>query len=223
MWGRKRARREQEDENLEAVEQTLSSADRTHEALGELITATAKEVGAVQALLGGRDGVPVDAIRRQLEATVSTLGDLQDVGLQYLENRERAVAELSNGVDAALPWLEVLVEQAGGMAEAGEELVGMTESLASLRERTERLRGELIPLRERVHAAVRAAQGELHAAQGAGGWYGWQADLAALGDRLTALEEGRVIPTAERKVSDHYRELEREVAALRDTMAQTVR
>lgn len=223
MWGRRRARREQEDENLEAVEQTLGSTDGTHEALGELVTATVKEVEAVQALLGGRDGVPVDAIRRQLEPAVSTLGDLQDVARQYLENRERAVAELSNGIDAALPWLEVLVEQAKGMAEAGEELAGMAESLAFLRERTERLRGDLVPLRERVHAAVRAAQGELHTAQGAGGWYGWQADLAALGDRLTALDEGRVIPTSEHKVSDHYRDLERDVAALRDTMAQAVR
>ncbi|GAA3502292.1 hypothetical protein GCM10019016_094000 [Streptomyces prasinosporus] len=222
MWGRRRARREQ-DENLEAVERTLDSTDETHVALMELATAMADEVEAVRALLDGRDGVPVDAVRRQLDSAVSTLGDLQEAAQQYLEDRARAVAELGNGVDAALPWLEVLVEQAKGMAEAGEELVGATESLVSLRERIENLRAELVPLRERLHAAVRAARGELHAAQGAGGWYGWQADLAALDDRLTALEEGRVIPTPEHKVSDHYRDLERDVAALRDTMAQAAR
>ncbi|MCT7354919.1 hypothetical protein N4P33_22580 [Streptomyces sp. 15-116A] len=223
MWGRKRTRRERVDANLEAVEQTLGSTDRAHEGLMELVTATADEIEAVQALLGGRDGVPVDAISRQLEAALSTLGELQDVSQQYLDNRERAVAELRNGIDAALPWLEVLVEQADGMAEAGEELVGMTQALAGVRVKTERLRGELVPLRERVHAAVRAALGELHAAQGAEGWYGWQAELAALGDRLTALDEGRVVPTPEFKIGDRYRVVEREVATLRDAMARAVR
>ncbi|MEV8595543.1 hypothetical protein [Streptomyces sp. NPDC052012] len=223
MWGRKRTRRDQADENLEAVEQTLSSTDQAHEGLMELVAATLGEIEAVQALLGGRDGVPVDAISPQLEAALSTLGRLQDVAQQYLDNRERAVAELRNGVDAALPWLEVMVEQADGMAEAGEELVGMTEALVEVRMKTERLRAELVPLRERVYAAVRAAQDELHAAQGAGGWYGWQADLAALGDRLTALDEGRVIPTPEFKIGDRYREVERQVATLRDAMAQAVR
>ena len=109
------------------------------------------------------------------------------------------------------------------MTELGETFSGVGESLAYLRERTERLRAGLVPLRQGAHAALRAAQDELAAAQGADGWHGWRADLTALGDQLTELDRGRVTPTARRKVSDHYRELEREVTQLRGVMAAAPR
>lgn len=224
MWGRRRARREQEaQEAVEALAEsfrsTLEQADQAHQALLELREALARELAEIAVLLGHRDGLPVDAIREQTDAAARVLADVDGMSERYAETRALLVGKDATDLDEVMPALEELVEQAQEMAEAGEPFVGAIESVLELRRTTERLRDDLVPLRERIHAAFRSARDELTAAQGTPGWFGRQANLAVLGDRLTALDEGRVTPTPERKVSDHYRELERELAVLRDAMA----
>ncbi|MFD9003129.1 hypothetical protein ACFV0T_19470 [Streptomyces sp. NPDC059582] len=224
MWGRRRARREQEAQ--EAVEglaasfrSTVEGADRSHEALLELREALAQELAEIAVLLGRRDGVPADAIRGQTDAAARVLADVDGMSERYTETRAHLVGKDLDDLGEIMPSLEELVEQAQEMAAAGEPFVEAIESVMELRRTTERLRDDLVPLRERIHAAHRAARDELAAAQGAPGWFGRQATLATLGDRLTALDEGRVTPTPEHNVTDHYRELEREIAELRDVLA----
>ncbi|MGW7255886.1 hypothetical protein [Streptomyces sp. NPDC054834] len=223
MWGRRRARREQEA--AQAVEalagslrSTIDSADETHQALLEMREQLAQELAEIAALLGHRDGMPVDAIRQQTDVAARILAGVDRMSEEYGDTRALLFGKGENDLDEIMPVLEELVAHAQGMAEVGESFVGLIESMLELRERTHLLREDLIPLRERVHAAFRAAQKELDATHGAPGWFGRQATLAALGHRLTALAEGRVIPTQKRKVSDQYRDLERDIAELRDTL-----
>ncbi|MGY1497235.1 hypothetical protein ACW4TU_11660 [Streptomyces sp. QTS52] len=223
MWGRSRARRQRQAEGLAAVAGPVEAADAAHQALLELRRAVRGELARIEALLDQGDGLPSDTIREQTNGAVSVFADLEGVSRHYDEIRTGTVAAAENGAEAAVPWLAALGEHTRSMTELGETFAGFGESFAYLRERTERLRADLLPLRQGAHAALRAAQDELAAAQGADGWHAWQTDLIALGDRLTELDGGRVTPTARRKVSDHYRELEREVTQLRGVMAAAPR
>ena len=223
MWGRSRARRQRQAEGLAAVAGPVEAADAAHQALLELRRAVRGELARIEALLDQGDGLPSDTIREQTNGAMSVFADLDGVSQRYDEIRTGAVEASEQGVEAVLPWLEALGGQVRSMTELGETFAGVGESLAYLRERTERLRTDLFPLRQAAHGALRAAQDELSAAQGADGWHGWRADLTALGDQLTELDGGRVTPTARRKVSDHYRELEREVTQLRGVMAAAPR
>ncbi|MDX2541949.1 hypothetical protein ACOT81_34370 [Streptomyces sp. WI04-05B] len=223
MWGRSRARRQRQVEGLAAVAGPVEAADAAQQALLELRRTLRGELTRIEALLDKGDGLPSDTIREQTLGAVGVFADLDGVLRHYDEIRTGTVAAAENGVEAAGPWLAALGEHTRSMTELGETFAGFGESFAYLRERTERLRTDLAPLREGVHAALRAAQGELTAAEGADGWPGWQAGLTALGDRLTELDAGRVTPTARQKVSDRYRELEREVEQLRGAMAAAPR
>ncbi|MDW4904429.1 hypothetical protein RB628_03510 [Streptomyces sp. ADMS] len=223
MWGRSRTRRQRQAEGLAAVEGPVEAADTAHQALLELRRAVRGELARIEAMLDQGDGLPSHTIREQTTGAVSVFADLDGVSQHYDEVRTATVEAAEHGVEVALPWLEALAEQVRSMTELGETFAGVGESLAYLRQRTERLRADLVPLRQGVHAAMRAAQDELACAQGADDWHGWQAGLTALNDRLTELDGGRVTPTARRKVSDHYRELEREVAQLRGVMAAAPR
>lgn len=223
MWGRSRARRQREAEGLAAVVGPVETADAAHQALLELRRAVQGELGRIEAMLDQGDGLPSDTLREQTTGAVSVFADLDGVSRRYDEIRTGTVAAAENGVEAAGPWLAALAEHVRSMTELGETFAGVGESLAYLRERTERLRADLLPLREGAHTALRAAQDELAAAQGADGWHTWRSSLTALADRLAELDGGRVTPTARRKVSDHYRELEREVDQLRGAMAAAAR
>ncbi|WP_369033217.1 MULTISPECIES: hypothetical protein [Streptomyces] len=223
MWGRSRARRERQAEGLAAVTGPVEAADAAHQALLELSREMRGELARLEALLDRGDGVPSDTIREQTLGAVTVFADLDGVSRQYQEIRTATVEAAEHGVEVAAPWLAALGEHTGSMTELGETFSGVGESLAYLRERTERLRADLVPLREGAHEALRAAQDELAAAEGADGWHTWQTALTALATRLTELDGGHVVPTARRKVSDHYRELEREVAELRGAMAAAPR
>ncbi|MEU6227395.1 hypothetical protein [Streptomyces sp. NPDC047042] len=223
MWGRSRARRQRQAEGLAAVAGPVETADAAHQALLELRRAVRGELERIEALLDRGDGLPSDTIREQTLGAMSVFADLDGVSQNYLEVRTATVEAAEHGVEVALPWLEALGDQVRSMTELRETFAGYGESLVYLRERTERLRADLVPLREGAHEALRAARGELAATQGADGWHDWQTGLTALGDRLTELDGGRVTPTARQKVSDHYRELEREVAELRGVMAAAPR
>ncbi|WP_330460072.1 hypothetical protein OIB37_26330 [Streptomyces sp. NBC_00820] len=227
MWGRRRARREQETAEAaevagslaDSLRATVDSADETHRGLLELREHLARQLAEIAVLIGHGDGLPVDAIRRQTDTAELLLSEVDRMSGDYAETRSLLVGKDEGDLDEIMPALEALAEHAQGMAEVGESLAGLTESMGELREGAQRLRGELIPLRERVRAALSDADDELTASRGAPGWFGRQASLANLGDRLTALDEGRVVPTPEHTVSDFYRELERDIAALRDEMA----
>lgn len=223
MWGSSRARRQRQAEGLAAVAGPVEVADAAHQSLLELRRAVRGELARIEALLDQGDGLPSDTIREQTLGAMSVFADLDGISQHYYEVRTATVQAAEHGVEVAVPWLEALGGQVRSMTELGETFAGYGESLVYLRERSERLRADLVPLREGVYAALRAAQSELAAAQGADGWHGWQTGLTALGERLTELDGGRVTPTARRKVSDHYRELEREVAQLREAMAAAPR
>ncbi|MBW8740805.1 MAG: hypothetical protein JF621_28115 [Streptomyces turgidiscabies] len=223
MWGRSRTRRQRQAEGLAAVAGPVEAADAAHQALLDLRRAVRGEVARIEALLDQGDGLPSDTIREQTLGAMGVFADLDVVSQQYQEVRTATVQAAEHGVEVAVPWLEALRGQVRTMTDLRETFAGYGESFVYLRERTERLRADLLPLREGAHAALRAAQDELTEAQGADGWHDWRADLTALGDRLTELDGGRVTPTARQKVSDHYRELEREVAQLRGVMAAAPR
>ncbi|MFE4666466.1 hypothetical protein ACFRI7_26310 [Streptomyces sp. NPDC056716] len=229
MWARRRAVKQErlEREAAKAVEtlgagvrSTLASADEGHQALLELREGLARELADLEAMLGRRDGLPVDLVRSQLSSAADVFARLDDLSARYTAVRTQVVAVDRRDTTVLLPLLEELVEYVEGMAGTGEAAMGAVEGVERLRLRLERVRADLIPVRERVHAGFRAAGGELEATRGASGWYGRQAALAALGDRLTALDEGRVLPTAEHRTTDLYREFERELAELRDEIAQ---
>lgn len=219
MWGSSRARRQRQAEGLAAVAGPVEAADAAHQSLLELRRAVRGELARIEALLDQGDGLPSDTIREQTLGAMSVFADVDGVSQHYHGVRTATVEAAEHGVAVAMPWLEALGEQVRSMTELGETFAGYGESLVYLRERTERLRADLVPLREGAHTALRAARNELAAAQGADGWHDWQTGLTALDTRLTELDGGRVTPTARRKVSDHYRELEREVAQLRGAMA----
>ncbi len=223
MWGRSRLKQQRQAEGLAAVTGPVEAADAAHQALLELRRAVQGELARLEALLDRGDGLPSDTIREQTLGAVSVFADLDGVSRRYDEIRTGTVVAAEHGVEVAAPWLEALGGHIRTMTELGETFTGVGESIAYLRERTERLRADLVPLREGAHTALRAAQDELAAARGADDWDDWQAGLTALGDQLTELDGGRVTPTARRKVSDHYRELEREVAQLREVMAAAAR
>ncbi|NEA65391.1 hypothetical protein [Streptomyces sp. SID12488] len=223
MWGRSRARRQRQAEGLAAVAGPVEAADAALQTLLELRRAARGELARIEALLDRGDGLPSDTIREQTLGAMSVFADLDGVSQRYHEVRTATVEAAEHGVEVAVPWLGALGEQVRSMTGLGETFAGVGESLAYLRERTERLRAGLAPLRQGAHEALQAAQDELTAAQGADGWHAWRTDLTSLSDRLTELDGGRVTPTARRKVSDHYRELEREVTQLRGVMAAAPR
>ena len=130
---------------------------------------------------------------------MGVFADLDVVSQQYQEVRTATVQAAEHGVEVAVPWLEALRGQVRSMTDLRETFAGYGESFVYLRERTERLRADLLPLREGAHAALRRRPARADGGPGRDGWHDWQAGLTALGDRLTELHGGRVTPTAHRR------------------------
>ncbi|WP_329119809.1 hypothetical protein [Streptomyces sp. NBC_01465] len=212
MWGRKRAQ-------TDAIAETIVAADGCYTALSELKDILENELRAAEALLDQGDGLPSDAVREQTTSGWSTLRDLESHFDDFQNLRDRIITVGSKNPEAVADDLELLVETADGMAEVSENIAGLAESVQGMRIKLERVREDLVPIRERIHTAYDSTLKSLAAAPpSAAGRFALEARLGAFGDRLRALDEGRVTPTAERKVTDHYRDAEADLAALREEL-----
>ncbi|MET8829139.1 hypothetical protein ABZX40_25500 [Streptomyces sp. NPDC004610] len=229
MWARRRAARQERLERVaaEAVEEfehslrtTLSSADEAHQGLLELREQLAREVAETRAMLGRDDGMPAELVRVRLEAGDEALASLDEVSAQYTGIRVQVVGKGVDDRHTLVPLMEELVDFVETMPGIGEQVLGAAEAVIVLRERLTETRADLAPLRARIHPAHRAAADELAATRGTPGWHVREVALATLGDRLTALEQGRVWPAENETVTDHYRRLERDLAVLRDEIAE---
>ncbi|MEV7287491.1 hypothetical protein AB0O01_23445 [Streptomyces sp. NPDC093252] len=229
MWARRRAARQERLERAaaEALQEfdqslrtTLASVDDAHQGLLELREELAREVADTRAMLGRDDGLPAEPAQDDLAAGDEALTLLDEVSAQYTGVRVRVVGKGFEDRATLIPLMEELVDFVETMPDIGDRVVGAAEAVIALREGLTRTRADLAPLRARIHPAHRAAEDELAATRGTPGWHVRQVALATLGDRLTALERGRVRPTADETVTDHYRRLERDLAALRDEIAQ---
>ncbi|MFF5130754.1 hypothetical protein ACFY41_27985 [Streptomyces syringium] len=102
------------------------------------------------------------------------------------------------------------------------DLEGATESLLGLRNTLLELRDKVAPIRARAHAARAAAANELTwAGPAAQGRFALEARLNAVGDRLRALDAGHIEVDPDRKVTDWYRDVETEIAEIRDAIPQS--
>ncbi|GAA2913782.1 hypothetical protein GCM10020221_06840 [Streptomyces thioluteus] len=164
----------------------------------------------------------MNTVRAQLAAGQQAIAPCREARTGYDE--ARALWRHPETEDAA-----ALAEAAGhfrDLTELGSELLeSLTETIdvmAGLRDKLAELPGKIAPIRERVQASLAAARTELAWAGGsaAQGRYALEARLHAAEDRLRELDAGRVEVTPGRKFTDLYRDVEVQVAEVRDALAR---
>ncbi|MGI5528791.1 hypothetical protein ACQEVX_15695 [Streptomyces syringium] len=102
------------------------------------------------------------------------------------------------------------------------ELDAVINSFLELRDKLLELRDKVAPIRARAHAAMAAAANELTwAGPDAQGRFALEARLNAVGDRLRALDAGHIEVDPDRKVTDWYRDVETEIAEIRDAVPRS--
>ncbi|MEU9335343.1 hypothetical protein AB0D49_19560 [Streptomyces sp. NPDC048290] len=230
MWARRRAARQERLDRVAAeaiaefearVSSMLATADESHQALLELRELLARELADINGLLAPGGGMPVEMVRAQLEPGDDALAQMDRISAEFTAVRVQVIGKGAADRETLVPLLEDLGGFVEGMGELADNVFGAAEATTELRVNLQDARKDLAPLRARLQPALRAAEDELAATRGAPGWHVRQVALATLGDRLAALEEGRVWPTPEKTTVDLYQELEHELATLRDEIAQT--
>lgn len=179
--------------------------------------------GDVESLLGQGDGLPVKAVRAQLEEAGELWSWFHESTALYERTRD-LWSDLDSGGDleALTAASEHFSEHCDHCASHVAELDSAINSFLELRSKLVELREKVAPIRERTHTSLAAARSELEHAASVQGKFALTARLNAVSDRLGDLDAGSVEPDPHRKVTDWYRDVETEIAEIRDATLRLV-
>ncbi|SPE55977.1 hypothetical protein SNS2_2715 [Streptomyces netropsis] len=223
MWGR---RRNAEARLLAEAEETLACvmqvAEDAHQLLRDARVGIEDAHNQVSAKLGFGDGLPVNTVRTQLAQSQATWDSVDSMIAMYEDMRASWCDVADTDFEAIKAAAEFFTEYSQNCASMVPDLEGATESLLGLRNTLLELRDKVAPIRARAHAAMAAAANELAwdgpAVQGR---FALEARLNAVGDRLRALDAGHIEVEPDRKVTDWYRDVEAEIAEIRDAVPRS--
>ncbi|MEV6775206.1 hypothetical protein [Streptomyces syringium] len=177
----------------------------------------------VESVLGQGDGLPAKAVRAQLEEAGELWSWFHESTALY-ERMRGLWGDLDSGGDlqALAAASEYFSEYCDHCASHVAELDGAINSFLELRSKLVELREKVAPIRERAHTSMAAARDELESAASLQGKFALTARLNAVSDRLSDLDTGNVEPDPNRKVTDWYRDVETEIAEIRDAVFRLV-
>ncbi|MEW2575751.1 hypothetical protein [Streptomyces syringium] len=223
MWGRRRnAEARLLTEAGETLAYVMQVAEDAHGLLRDARTRLEDAHNQVAATLGFGDGLPVNTVRAQLAQGQATWDSVDSMLATYEDMRASWCDVESADFDAIKAAAEFFTEYSQSCASTVPDLEGATESLLGLRNKLLELRDKVAPIRERAHTAMAAAANELAwSGPAAQGRFALEARLNAVGDRLRALDAGHIEVDPDRKVTDWYRDVETEIADIRDGIAHT--
>ncbi|MEV6775207.1 hypothetical protein [Streptomyces syringium] len=221
MWGRRRnAEARLLTEAGETLAYVMQVAEDAHGLLRDARVRLEDAHDQVAATLGFGDGLPVNTVRAQLaqgqatwDSVDSTLATYEDMRASWCDFED---ADFESIKAAA----EFFTEYSQSCASTVPNLEGATESLLGLRNKLLELRIKVAPIRERAHTAFAAAYAELSQAGAVQGRFALEARLNAIGDHLRALDAGSIEVDPDRKVTDWYRDVETEIAEIRDAVVR---
>ncbi|MEV0260894.1 hypothetical protein AB0I49_06040 [Streptomyces sp. NPDC050617] len=223
MWGRRgNAEARLLMEAWDTLAYVMKAAEEAHGALQDARARFEEALDQISATFGFGDGVPVDSIRGQLAQSQDTLESVSSM-MSTFEEMHATWDDSDMLVDSEFEEIksaaEFFTEYGQYCASMLPTLEGVTESLARLRDKLLGLPAKIAPVRERAYAAMAAATGELTSAgPSVPGRFALEARLNAAGDRLRALDAGHVEIDPDRKISDLYRDVETEIAEIRDAV-----
>lgn len=222
MWGRRRnAEARLLTEAGETLAYVMQVAEDAHGLLRDARTRLEDAHDQVAATLGFGDGLPVNTVRAQLAQGQATWDSVDSMIATYEDMRASWCDAEDADFDAIKAAAEFFTEYSQSCAATVPELEGATESLLGLRNKLLELRAKVAPIRDRAHTAFAAAYSELSQAGAAQGRFALEARLNAIGDHLRALDAGSVEVDPDRKVTDWYRDVETEIAEIRDGISRT--
>ncbi|MEV0260895.1 hypothetical protein AB0I49_06045 [Streptomyces sp. NPDC050617] len=229
MWGRKRPEQRPEEtydemlaEGRAAFADLMHMADETHELAGRTFGMLDEMRRETEELLSGDRALPTAAARAQFaeheRLWESLLADMS----AYEERRRRWADEEdieSADFDELSPDHEYFADYIHSRVPIMERLNKLIGELGELQASLAVLREQVAPIRERSHAAMEAATTEIAWAGLTGqSSYALQARLNAVGDRLRELDAGVGETGLPRSIPDQYRDAEREIAEIRDSI-----
>ncbi|MFI8941160.1 hypothetical protein [Streptomyces syringium] len=178
--------------------------------------------GEVESVLGHGDGLPAKAVRAQLQEAGELWNWFHESTALY-ERMRRLWSDLdgSGDLEAVAAASEYFSEHCDHCASHVAELDGAINSFLELRSKLVELREKVAPIRERAHTSLAAAKNELEHAVSVQGRFALTARLNAVSDRLSDLDAGNVEPDPNRKVTDWYRDVETEIAEIRDAVPRS--
>lgn len=220
MWGR---RRRNEDQLLVEAREVLIGALETAAEAQRLVEEARgrfeQSMEQIRTLLGHGDGLPVDTVRAQLAEAVPLLESCDNARANYQEARNNWHHPGDAGFETLNHAVELFTAHSNGSVGLVENLDSLTASMHGLRDKLLSLRDKIAPIRERAHTALTAARSELTwAGPSAQGRFTLEAQLNATEDRLRALDAGRVEVDPNRKITDWYRDVETQIAQVRDRL-----
>ncbi|MCC2279671.1 hypothetical protein LKL35_30210 [Streptomyces sp. ET3-23] len=227
MWGRRRARRREQEYEAAVAEarsdltEVLRIADETHAGVVDVFGKLRDTYVTIEELLDQGDGLPAKSARARLACHREAWDEMEEGMASFAEARRAwdgsraADAELFELTEAATYFADFV----SNCADTMEEMAGLMSSFLDLYRNMLELRDKLAPMRERAHAAIAAAANELAwAGPTAQGKFALEVRLHAAGDRLRELDAGRVELEPGRKVTDWYRDVESEIAEIREAV-----
>ncbi|GGR23263.1 hypothetical protein WEB32_15240 [Streptomyces netropsis] len=219
MWGRRRnAEARLLTEAGETLAYVMQVAEDAHGLLRDARVRLEDAHHQVSATLGFGDGLPVNTVRTQLAQSQATWDSVDSMIATYEDMRATWCDLADADFEAIKSAAEFFTEYSQSCASTVPDLEGATESLLGLRNKLLELRVKVAPIRERAHTSFAAAHAELSQAGTVQGRFALEARLNAIGDRLRALDAGSVEVDPDRKVTDWYRDVETEIADIRDAV-----
>ncbi|MEX2985348.1 hypothetical protein [Streptomyces sp. C36] len=221
MWRRKRVKPSYEEMLAEAREGFAGMLDMADDSLRmtvETFETLTDMRAAVEELLDEGAGLPARSIRARLPDVEDLRRDARDRSAEY----EKVRVSWREGADEAdfeslTPAAEYLTEYISSCVPTMERLNELINGLGDLYATLAELLRTLTPIRERAHAALSAAAGELAwAGPATQGKFALEVRLNAIGDRLRALDAGVVDLEPDREVADRYYEVEAAIAEIRE-------
>ncbi|KQV05644.1 MULTISPECIES: hypothetical protein [unclassified Kitasatospora] len=221
MFGSKKRREQRAAEyqglRIRAVEQAVQSRELVADAQRTL-GSHREEVDQLYAL---RIGVPVLRLQPTLDEADELLLPFESL-VEEFDARHVQFSEFDgddpDALEAIVDFYVTSAESLSELADAYDSILGVyTGALEVARAGIEKV----APARARAHESLAGATAELAALNDAAkGVHSARATLAAATERLTALDGGTAPISEERTVSDQYREVERDLAELRDRLNQ---
>ncbi|MEU7043877.1 hypothetical protein AB0A77_22795 [Streptomyces varsoviensis] len=223
MWGRRRnAEARLLMEGWDTLTYVMKAAEEAHAALQDARVRFEEVIDQISATFGFGDGVPVDSVRAQLAQGQETLENVSET-MSVFEDMHATWDDSDMLVDSEFEEIksaaEFFTEYGQNCVPLISQLESITQTFAGLRDKLLGLPAKIAPIRDRAYAAIAAATGELASAGPAvPGRFAIEARLNAVGDRLRALDAGNVEIEPGRLVTDWYRDVETEIAEIRDSI-----
>ncbi|MFG2820206.1 hypothetical protein ACGFX4_12335 [Kitasatospora sp. NPDC048365] len=214
MFGSRKRKEQKSAQWQELVERAADQALRARAMFDEPQAAIAEvreELGSLYARRVGAPKAAIEAIAADAdearESMDSILGGFDDT---HAEN----VAEQHDDPEVLQALVDYYVQLGEVLVDAIDSYLPFVDTYRELLEQARAAVERVAPVRARVHEALAAAEPEVEAKGG----HAARARITGIVERLAALDAGAVVPTEDRTLSARYRELDLELAELRDSL-----